>query len=288
MAGDGVRGIEAELLGHQLIEFPYLVVVAVEEGEERGLGAGGALDATATQARAEVLDVLHIHEQILRPQAGALAHGDQLRRLEMGKTERGQIAVLDGEGLEARQHGHRLGEHEFKRLADQDEIRIVTHVAARGAEVDDRFGRGRHLAEGMDVRHDVVARAAFVFERHLEVDVLEVLTHLVELRLGNVQAQFPLGFGQRQPAAAPCGELLLWTPQFFHGRRGDTFGQRTDVLRSHRCSAPWCVAVVRRRDPSACAGPPRRNTRVRPKILGAHCFWRSRASTCCGSSSATF
>ena len=57
----------------------YLIVVSFEQGQERGLGAGGALDPSESEARVETFDLLKVNEQILYPESGSLAHGGQLR-----------------------------------------------------------------------------------------------------------------------------------------------------------------------------------------------------------------
>ena len=43
-----------------------------------------------------MLDLLQVEQQVLDPQAGALADGGGLGRLEVGEAERGQVPVLAG------------------------------------------------------------------------------------------------------------------------------------------------------------------------------------------------
>ena len=65
-------------------------MIAAEQGQEAGLRAGGALDAAEAQRRQAVFDLVQVQHEIVAPQAGALAHGGELRRLKMGEAERGR------------------------------------------------------------------------------------------------------------------------------------------------------------------------------------------------------
>ena len=76
----------------------------------------------------------------LDPEAGALADRRQLGRLIVRVPEGGEGAVLPGEPLEALDAPGHLGQQDLEAVADDQEVRVVSHVARRGPEVDDAFG----------------------------------------------------------------------------------------------------------------------------------------------------
>ena len=65
---------------------------------------------------------------------------------------------------------------------------------------------GALLAERMDMGHDIVPQVLFQGLGPLEVDVVQVRPHLGQLGVGDRQAQFLLGLGQRQPEPPPRAE----------------------------------------------------------------------------------
>ena len=73
----------------EVVELAHLVAVAVEEGHEGGLGACGALDAAALEAGDGGFEVFHVHEEVLSPEAGPLAHRNHLCGLIVGVAEGG-------------------------------------------------------------------------------------------------------------------------------------------------------------------------------------------------------
>ena len=118
-------------------------MVAVEQGQEAGLGAGGALDAAEAQVVAQALEVGQIDHQFLQPQAGALADGGQLGRLEVGEAQGRLIAPLFGEARQAVDHPGQLGLEDVEAVAQHDQVGVVAHVAAGGTQVDDRRSLGQ-------------------------------------------------------------------------------------------------------------------------------------------------
>jgi len=80
------------------------------------------------------------------------------------------------------------GADELEGLSHLDEVGVVADEGGGGAEVDDGSRVGSGVAEGVDVGHDVVAELFFVFGGFCEVDVFEVLVHLLELFGGDGQA----------------------------------------------------------------------------------------------------
>ena len=72
---DRERRVEAESIRQHAIEFPDLVAIAVEEGQEASLGAGGSFDPSAAQAREAMLQFMEIFQEVLCPQASPFAYG---------------------------------------------------------------------------------------------------------------------------------------------------------------------------------------------------------------------
>ena len=140
----GIVPGEPHLLTHRTVERLYLLVVPLEELEERCLGPGGSADTPKAHALDPVVQLLEIEEQILDPERGALADGCRLSRLEVGVAERREV------GVRASELGHLLHApnhacaDEPQSLPVENQVRVVADVGARRAEVDDPLcGRGR-------------------------------------------------------------------------------------------------------------------------------------------------
>jgi hypothetical protein len=84
--------VEAGLLGDELIELLDESVVALENGEERSLGASRALDTTelVEQVVASALEVAEIVEEISDPERSTLADSHELGGLAVGVAKAGQ------------------------------------------------------------------------------------------------------------------------------------------------------------------------------------------------------
>ena len=117
-------------------------MIAVEEGEETGLRAGGALGAAETERLQAVLDFVEVEDEVVAPETGALADGGQLRRLEVGEAERGQVAPAGGEPRQGVDDADEAVAQHPQPFAHQYQVGIVGDVAAGGAEVEDVAGAG--------------------------------------------------------------------------------------------------------------------------------------------------
>jgi hypothetical protein len=220
LARHGVGAREAQLARHLPVELAHLLVVPPEELEERRLRARGALAAVEAQRLEHVAEALHVEREVLHPQRGALAHRGELRRLEVRVGEARRRRVARGEGLQRAQERDEPAQHEAEAVAHHQQVGVVGDEGAGGAEVDHLARRLGLVAEGVHVRHDVVAKAALVLRRDLEVGVVEVRAHGHQRRLGDVDAQLPLALGQGEPQAAPQADAVLLPPQRLHGGGG--------------------------------------------------------------------
>ena len=72
------------------------------------------------------------------------------------------------------------------------------------------------LAVGVDVAHHIMADHLLPLLGHLVVDVLGVGFQLVDLLLGDGQAQLMLRLGQGDPQLPPGAELQIRGKQVFH------------------------------------------------------------------------
>ena len=174
LARDGIGLGEAERLGHHPVERLDLGVVAVEELEEAGLRAGRPLDPQELQLGEPMLDLAQVEDQLVAPERRALADRHELGRLEVGVAQAGQRLVPLGELGQGVDRGDRLVADDLEGRADQDQVGVVGDVAARRAQVDDRPGHGRGVAQGVDVRHHVVPEPPLVPRGGVEVDRVDL------------------------------------------------------------------------------------------------------------------
>jgi len=200
--------------------------VALKERDEAGLRAGRAAAAKKADGSGRVVQLLEVEQQVLQPQGRALAHGRELRWLEMGVAETGHGGVAVGKIAEIAHDGQQLSAQIAQRVAVEDEIGVVGHIAARCAQMDDALRARRHLAEAVDVRHDVVADLLFLGRDHVVVDGAHVGRELVHLRLRDGQAELVLGLRQRHPEPPPGLKPRVGGKQVQHVLRGVARAQR--------------------------------------------------------------
>ena len=146
------------------------------------------------------------------------------------KPRQGRSRCSGGESGQGIDHARRAAGDHLQALAQQQQVGVVGHVAARGAQVDDRPGLGALVAVGVDVGHHVVPQLSLVLGGRLEVDVVDVAAELLDLPGGDRQAQFRLGLGQRHPQPPPGAELPPRAPKRAHLRRSIAGNERVVVL----------------------------------------------------------
>ncbi len=205
----GVRLIELERLGDLAVQRLDLGVIPLEQREKARLGAGRPLDAQEFQLPQPVLDFLEVKDQLMAPERRALAHRDQLRGLEVGVAEAGQVLPASGEVGQGVDRADDPVADQSERLSDQDQVGVVGDVATGRAQVEDRPGRRRGVAKSVDVGHHVMTQTPLVARGSLEVDRIDLGAQFADLGFGDVQAQVALGLGQRDPEPSPGRELAL-------------------------------------------------------------------------------
>ena len=133
-------------------------MVVVEQGQKLAWVPVVPLEPAPLERGQAVFDVFQVeHRQI---HCGPLADRRRLGRLHVGQAETRQVAVLLGEPAEPIDHRHQPRADQRQGLAHQEQVRVVGHVTARGAEVNDPAGRRAGVAVGVDVRHHVMAHGA--------------------------------------------------------------------------------------------------------------------------------
>ena len=93
LAADGEALAKTEISADHpvhLVNFGGIPVIKVHEA---GLGAGGAPAAQKLHAADNKVQLLQVAHQVLDPQGGPLAHGDQLGRLIVGVAQGGHGLV---------------------------------------------------------------------------------------------------------------------------------------------------------------------------------------------------
>ena len=202
LAADG-DGREAHLLAEALFQRLHLGAVALEQLQEAGLGARGALHAAHGRGADEVVQVLQVQEQILDPEGGPLAHGGGLGGLEVGEAQGGLVLPLRGKGGQGSDDVLEAAAQQSKGLLSDEQVPVVGDEAAGGAQVDDGPGAGGLLAPGVDGGHDVVAQGGFMLRDGLQVHGVLGGLQLRDLGLRHGQAQLGLGLRQGDPEPAP-------------------------------------------------------------------------------------
>ena len=203
LAADGKALVKAKVPGDHFVHLVDLGAVSVEEVHEAGLGAGGAPAAQEAHIFDDEVQLLYVAEQVLHPQSGTLAHGDQLSGLIVGVAQGGHILVGVGKLPQIGQHLQKLCPQVFQAVPIDHNVGVVGDVAGGSTQVDDAGGRGSHLAVGIDMGHDIMAHQLLPLGGHGVVDVGNVGLQLPDLLLGDVQAQLVLGLGQGNPQLPP-------------------------------------------------------------------------------------
>ena len=163
-----------------------------------------------------VLHFLKVHHQLVYPQCGTLADGGQLRRLEVCVGKAGLILVLVCEACEVVDDVEQLLLDQQQRVAHNDDVGVVAHIAGGSPQVDYALRLGALLSVCVNVGHYVVAHQLLALFSHVVVDVVDVGLKLVYLLLGNGQTQLHLAPCESDPQAAPCGKLLVRREDVLH------------------------------------------------------------------------
>ena len=110
---------------------------------------------------------------------------------------------------ERREHVQQHLARQQQRFAHKDDIRVVAHITARRAEVDDRHRLRTAFTVGVHMRHDVMADNVLMRGSGLVVDIRNMRLHLVDLFVGDGEPEFLFAFRKGDPELAPGREFAV-------------------------------------------------------------------------------
>ena len=151
----------------------------------------------------------------------------------MGIRQRLQILVALGKIRQCGNGVKQLRANVQKRVPLENQIGIVSDIAAGCAEVDNRLCGRADLTVSVDVRHHIMPHLPLARVRNGKVNVVDVCTHFRDLLVGNVQSHLLLAFGKRDPELSPSGEFPRVGEDLLHLAACVTSAQRVFVLFSH-------------------------------------------------------
>ncbi len=229
LPGDRYTAGKAHILRDQLFHAVDLRLVPIEQLHKAGLCTGGTLGPKQAQVIKLELEIFHIHDQLLQPQSGTLAHRGQLRRLQVGITQAGQRLIPVSKAGQIVHHLRRLLQQQAGGLPQDDHIGIIPHIAAGGPQMDDRLRQRALPAVSIYMAHHVVAHLALTRLGHLVVDILGVRLQLGNLLIRDGKAKLLFRLGQRDPQAPPGAKFEIFRKHRLHLPAGIAGGKRRDI-----------------------------------------------------------
>jgi hypothetical protein len=107
-------------------------MVPIKQSQKARLRPRRPLYAPKPYILSRPLQIPQIHQQLLDPQRRALADGRELRGLEVGEAECGEVAILSGEGGEAVDDDGELLDEEGECGAEEDEVGVAGEAVSMG------------------------------------------------------------------------------------------------------------------------------------------------------------
>ena len=203
LPADVLTAVKTHAFHDHLLEPEHLARVPVEQLEEAGGRAGRAFAAQRTQLGELKVQLANIEQKIVEPKTGALSHRGRLGRLKMRVGQRALTFPALRKGSESLRGVHKQPPDMPEPVAHIQDIRIVAHIAACGAKVDDGARRGAEIPESEHMSHHIVTDFMLIALRGLIVDIRQMRAHLAELFVGDGQTQRLLAFGKQQPQPPP-------------------------------------------------------------------------------------
>ena len=121
----------------------------------------------------------------------------------------------------------------LKRLAHEDDVRVVADIAGRGAEVQNGLRLRAARAVGQHVGHDIMPHLVLARRGVVIVDVRDVRAQLLNLLIRDRQTELLLTLRQRDPESAPCGKLVVVGVNVLHRAPGVAGTQGVDIAVVH-------------------------------------------------------
>ncbi len=209
LAGIGLTGNrkalgEADSFSHHAVQLSNLAVVAFEQGQVAGLGAGGSFDAPRSHHLELSTLGLQVEKGVLQPEAGPLAHGCQLSRLEVGEGECGDSASPAGEVSQFPSHRGCSLADQLESLTHQDHVGVVGDECGGSAQMEDTASISGLFSEMAQMGDHVVSCLTLDLGYPIEIHVVRHRFQLRDLFFGDGQAhQLSLAVGQDDPHSTP-------------------------------------------------------------------------------------
>ena len=172
LAGDRERCFETEAPSNCTIQGGDLLAVALKQGHVAGLGARRTLGAATTERLQPMLDLLEVAEEILKPQAGALADRGELRRLEMGIGQRGRRPMTLGELGQGFDGCGGPPAQQDQSLTKQQDVGVVGNEGTGGTEMENAARVAGLFGKVAQMGHDVVPSLSLELGHAVEIDLV--------------------------------------------------------------------------------------------------------------------
>jgi hypothetical protein len=104
---------------------------------------------------------------------------------------------------QGRDNAQQASADQLERFPVLDQVGVVHDECRCGAEVDNAFRCRRHFAELVNMRHDLVAHLGLDFGDTFQVDLIDVRPHRIDRFVADIEVQFALGLGERDPELPP-------------------------------------------------------------------------------------
>src|SRR5439155_20188160 len=92
---------------------------------------------------------------------------------------------------------------QVKSAPHQNQVRVIGDVGARRSKMNEWLCLRRDIPEGVDVRHYIVPEPFFIRGNRVEIDFVEIRTHLSDCIFSNRDTQFTLRLFDRDRESAP-------------------------------------------------------------------------------------
>ena len=139
LAAHSIGGGHAHLFGDLCFQSLHLFRVSPKQFQKTGTRSGSPPASQKPQIPEDPVQMLQIHHKILHPEAGSLSRCGGLRGLEMGIGQGRGIGIPVGKPPHGTNGAKELFPHKAQGVPLQEEIRVVAHVAAGGAQMDYRL-----------------------------------------------------------------------------------------------------------------------------------------------------
>ena len=230
LPGYRIAGSKAHLLCNHGIQTIHLLEIAVKQLQEGSLRSRGALAAKKLELGDCVIYFLQIKNKLIQPEACSLSDRRRLRRLEMCKAKRRLLLVLIRKICQSGNDIDQLLPDKKKGITHNDDIRIVSDIAAGCSQMDDALCLRAKKTVSINMTHDIVADNFLAGLRLFVIDILRVLLHLRNLLIGDIQSQLLLCLSECNPELSPGPEFLIRRKDILHLTARIPRGKRTYIL----------------------------------------------------------